>query len=442
MQIPEPVIACLKILREAGYPSYLVGGCVRDLFLGKEPEDFDIATAAPPAAVMKLFPRVVPTGLPYGTVTVLLEKPIEVTTFRREGPYRDGRHPSTVEFGTDIGEDLSRRDFTINAIALDPLENVVIDPWDGRGDIKRRLLRAVGDPAQRFREDGLRLLRAARFVSQLGFQVEEGTLNALCGESERLAAVAAERRGYEFSLLITGANVRSALFLLVETGLMRFIVPELLKGKDLKQGRLHPDDVLGHNIKTCSLTPSRLEVRLAGLLHDVGKERWEEGPYGRYFPDHASRSAELVPVILERLRFSRRIIRTVTLLVANHMFFWRASQGLAPVRRLAARVGWEHFADMIALIQADRLAIWGDPAAAGVEELAAAASQVERERPPLTPAELAVSGEELMTELGLAPGPDLGTLKNRLLELVWEDPRRNRKEELLALARHVWEGFT
>jgi tRNA nucleotidyltransferase/poly(A) polymerase len=439
VRIPEPVIACLKILKEAGYPSYLVGGSVRDLFLGKEPEDFDIATAAPPAAVMQLFPRVVPTGLRYGTVTVILEKPIEVTTFRRDGPYRDGRHPSAVEFGTDIEEDLSRRDFTINAIAFDPLENVVVDPWDGRGDIKRRLLRAVGDPVQRFREDGLRLLRAARFVSQLGFQMEEATLNALYAENERLAAVAAERRGYEFSLLVTGESVRSALFLLVETGLMRFIIPELLNGKNLQQGRLHPDDVLGHNIKTCSLTPPRLEVRLAGLLHDVGKERWEEGPYGRYFPDHARRSAELVPVILGRLRFSRRIIRTVALLVANHMFFWRASQGLAPVRRLAARVGWEHFADMIALIQADRLAIWGDPAEAGVEELAAAASQVEQERPPLTPAELAVSGEELMADLGLAPGPELGALKKRLMELVWEDPRRNQKEELLALARRVWE---
>ncbi|BCV23399.1 MAG TPA: HD domain-containing protein [Firmicutes bacterium] len=436
MRLPEPVIACLRTLKSAGYPSYLVGGSVRDLLLGREPEDYDVATAAPPAVVRELFPRTVFTGPKYGTVTVLLSRPIEVTTFRRDGPYSDGRHPSHVVFSGDLREDLARRDFTINAMAFDPLEEELVDPWDGRADLKRRLLRAVGDPARRFREDGLRLLRAARFVSQLSFQLEEKTLSALKAEAGRLALVAAERRGAEFALLITGPNVRAALDLLVESGLMRSVVPELLAGQGVRQSRLHPDDVLGHNIKTCSLTPPQLELRLAGLLHDVGKpERWEEGPYGRFFPGHAARSAALVPVILRRLRFSRRTVRTVALLVAHHMFFWRAPQGLAPVRRLAAGVGWENFPAAIALIQADRLAIWGDPEAAGVRELAEAAAAVEAEHPPLTAADLALSSAELIAQLGLKPGPRLGALRRRLLELVWEDPGRNNKKALLDLAR-------
>lgn len=436
MRVPAYVWQCLRTLQEAGYPSFLVGGSVRDLLLGKEPEDYDVATAAPPDAVMGLFARVLPTGLPFGTVTVLLERPIEVTTFRRDGPYPDGRHPSRVDFGCSIEEDLARRDFTINAIALDPLSGLVVDPWRGREDLKKRLLRAVGEPVARFREDGLRLLRLARFVAQLGFQVEEKTLAAARSEAAYLAQVAAERRGREFSLLLLGGSVRPALELLLDCGLMPALIPELLAGQGVRQSRLHPDDVLGHNIKTCSFTPPRLELRLAGLLHDVGKPGLaEEGPYGPYFPGHAERSAALVPRLLGRLRFSRRTIRTVALLVANHMFFWRAAQGLVPVRRLAARVGWEHFDDIIALIQADRLAIWGDPEAAGIRELAEAAAAVKAEHVPLTAAELALTSRELMTALGLGPGPELGKLRQRLLELVWEDPARNRKKDLLALAR-------
>lgn len=436
MHLPEPVLTCLKTLKGAGYPSYLVGGCVRDLLLGEEPGDYDIATAAPPEAVRALFPRTIPTGLRYGTVTVLLDLPIEVTTFRRDREYRDGRHPAAIAFAEDIQADLARRDFTINAMAFDPLTEELLDPWGGRADLKLRLIRAVGDPALRFREDGLRLLRAARFVSQLGFQLEAKTAAALRAEGERLSAVAPERRGAEFSLLVTGQGVRTALTVLVESGLMRHLIPELLAGRGVRQGHLHPDDVLGHNIKTCSLTPPQLELRLAGLLHDVGKpERWEEGPYGRFFPGHAARSAALVPVVLNRLRYSRRIVRRVALLVAHHMFFWRASQGLAPVRRLAAAVGWDNFAALIQLIQADRLAIWGEPAAAGIDELAQAAAAVQAERPPLKAEELALSAADLMAALGLKPGPELGRLRERLLELVWEDPRRNSKEALLALAR-------
>jgi tRNA nucleotidyltransferase (CCA-adding enzyme) len=438
MKIPETVLECIRVLWEAGYPSYLVGGSVRDLLLDREPEDYDIATVATPEQVTALFPRVIPTGVEFGTVTVVLDRPLEVTTLRSDGAYRDGRHPSSVKFGCSVQEDLARRDFTVNAMALNPLTGTLVDPWGGRLDLSNKILRAVGEPQERFREDGLRLLRAARFVSQLGFQIEEKTLQALMQEAGRLQGVARERRGHEFSLLLVGPNVRAALELLVDTGLMASLIPELMEGKGLKQGRLHPDDVLGHNIRTCSLTPPDLKLRLAGLLHDVGKyQGWTEGPYGRYFPGHATRSAALIPEILSRLCFKKRLIRTVTLLVANHMFFWRAEMGLAPVRRLAARVGWLEFDNVITLIAADRMSIWGDPQAAGLNELYEAAAAVKKEHPPLTARELALTSGEMMSALNLTPGPAVGALRQELLEQVWENPDLNTRQELLVRARRL-----
>lgn len=434
--VPETVLQCITTLQQAGYPSYLVGGCVRDLLLGKEPQDFDIATAASPETVGRLFRRVVPTGLPFGTVTVLLPDPIEVTTFRYDGRYTDGRHPEQVEFTSDLEADLARRDFTVNAMAWDPVADTLVDPWGGRRDLKQGLIRSVGDPAARFGEDGLRLLRAVRFVSQLEFTIEAETLAALGAGAAGLQRVAKERIGREFAQLVVGEGVFEALWLLVDTGLLEYIVPELLCGQGVKQGRLHREDVLGHNLRTCSLTPPELPVRLAGLLHDVGKAgEFSEGPYGRFFPGHAARSAAAIPPILRRLCYNRQLVNTVTLLVGNHMFFWREPQGLPPVRRLAAQVGWDNFGLLIELIKADRSAIWADPQQAGIGDLEAAYRQVVAERPPLTAAELALSSEELMEELGVEPGPALGALRQQLLEAVWDNPALNARPHLLALAR-------
>lgn len=434
--VPETVIQCLTVLQQAGYPTYLVGGCVRDLMLGMEPQDFDVATAALPETVQQLFPRTVPTGLPFGTVTVLLTQPIEVTTFRSDGRYLDRRHPEQVEFTDNIEADLARRDFTINAMAWDPLTDTLVDPWGGQADLKAGLIRSVGDPAARFHEDALRLLRAVRFVSELQFAIESNTLVALGKEASGLGKVAKERIGRELSRLLIGEGVLTALNLLVDTGMMEHIIPELMNGKGMKQGRLHREDVLNHNIRTCSLTPPELTVRLAGLLHDVGKVKgFKEGPYGRFFPGHAARSAAMVPEILKRLCFSKSTVKTATLLVRNHMFFWRADQGLAPMRRLAAQVGWDNFGLLIELIKADRLAIWDNPQAAGINELETAYRQVLAEQPPLTAAELALSSEELMNNLGLKPGPAFGALRQSLLEAVWSNPALNAPDELLALAQ-------
>ncbi|NLG87094.1 MAG: HD domain-containing protein [Firmicutes bacterium] len=434
--LPEAVIQCVTTLKQAGYPAYLVGGCVRDILLGHEPQDFDVATSAPPAVVQQLFPRVIPTGLPFGTVTVMLSLPIEVTTFRSDGRYKDGRHPAEIKFATDIETDLARRDFTINAMAWDPLTGTLIDPWGGQADLKAGLIRAVGDPAERFSEDGLRLLRAVRFSSQLKFDIEPNTRSALSQEASRLACVAKERIGQELTMLLLGEAVLPALRLLVDLGLLKYIIPELLKGQGMEQSRLHREDVLGHNLRTCSLTPPLLPLRLAGLLHDVGKPgKFQDGPHGRMFPGHASRSAALVPPILARLRYSRKLIKQVTILVENHMFFWRPDHGLAPLRRLAAQVGWDNFPLEIELIKADRMSIWGDSKRANIRELEAAARQIMAEHPPLSPAELALKSEDLMKALGLEPGPLVGKIRQYLLEAVWEDPALNAPEQLLALAR-------
>lgn len=435
--LPEAVLQCITTLKLAGYPAYLVGGCVRDLLLGQQPKDYDVATSAAPSVVQNLFPHVAPTGLSFGTVTVVLSQPIEVTTFRADGIYKDGRHPNKVEFIDDIEVDLARRDFTVNAMAFDPQANTLVDPFGGRGDLAAGVIRTVGDPVVCFNDDGLRLLRAVRFMAQLGFDIEPATRLAMSQEAFRLQCVAQERIGREFALLLLGDNdILSALRLLVETKLLGYIIPELLAGLGMEQSRLHREDVLGHNLRTCSLTPPKLPLRLAGLLHDVGKPgKFQEGPYGRLFPGHAARSAAIVPRVLTRLRYSRKLIRQVTLLVRNHMFFWRPHQGLPPMRRLAAEVGWDNFGLQIELIKADRMSIWGDAAKAGLPELEAAARQVVAERPPVTPSELALTSEELMTCLDLKPGPVVGAIRQYLLEAVWEDPSLDSPPTLLALAR-------
>ena len=312
---------------------------------------------------------------------------------------------------------------------------MLVDLWGGRKDIEKGLIKAVGDPGARFREDGLRLLRGVRFVAQLEFTVERDTLAAIKAEATGLQLVANERVGAELARLVVGPGVFRALRLLVNTGLMNHIIPELLAGHGVEQGRLHREDVLGHNLRTCSLTPPQLPVRLAGLLHDIGKgQGCKMGPHGRCFPGHAARSAAVTPTILRRLRYSKQLIKQVTLLVRHHMLFWRGPEGLPPIRRLAAQVGWDNFASIIELIKADRMAIWDDPKRASVAELDEAYRRIVAERPPLTTAGLVVSGADLMAEFGLEPGPIVGKIQQRLLEAVWNYPLLNTGKDLLALA--------
>src|SRR5437899_9537421 len=316
-------MAVLRTLRAAGKQAWIAGGAVRDLLRGKAADDFDVATDALPEQVVKLFPRVVPTGMQHGTVTVLTaEHKVEVTTFRGEGPYLDGRRPSSVTFLGDIDGDLARRDFTVNAIAWDPIAGVLRDPFSGAEDLRRCRLRAVGDPLDRFREDGLRPLRAVRFASTLRLALDRPTERAIPQALDVFAKVAWERVREELSkLLVRGDPASRGIRLLRRTGLLARIVPELLEGVGFEQNQYHAYDVFRHTLRAVDFAPRDLTVRLAALLHDVGKPRSAQPPEPRgehTFYKHEFLGEEMTREILLRLRYPHREVERVALLVREH----------------------------------------------------------------------------------------------------------------------------
>ncbi len=444
MRVPHVVRDFAKPFLAAGFQCHLVGGAVRDILLGRAHTDYDVATDALPSQVMPLFRRVIPTGIKHGTVTVLFkETTFEVTTFRTEAGYTDGRRPDTVTFAPTIEEDLSRRDFTINAIAYDLRAERVEDPYDGRGDLKRRLIRAIGDPAERFREDGLRTLRACRFAAQLGFTVDPPTLRAIPGALDILAKVSAERVRDEILKILQSPVPSAGLGLMKESGILSVVLPELLEGDGVAQGSLHCYDVLGHSLHACDAAPAAsLVLRLAALLHDVGKPRARgNAPDGRpTFYGHEKISEEMTRSILERLRLPNAVIKDTAHLVAHHMFNYQEEWTDAAVRRLVARVGEESIQDLIALRRADQIGMCRENAAVfpqGLSEFANRVQAVLGSDRALTVSRLAVNGTDLMQRLGLAPGPKVGIILQELLESVLEDPSLNQKEKLLEIAEKM-----
>src|SRR5947209_1832085 len=405
-------MAMLRTLRAAGKQAWLAGGAVRDLLRGKPADDFDVATDALPEQVVKLFPRVVPTGMQHGTVTVLTAgHKVEVTTFRGEGPYLDGRRPSSVTFLGDIDGDLARRDFTVNAIAWDPIAGVLRDPFSGAEDLRRCRLRAVGDPLARFREDGLRPLRAVRFACTLRLALEPGTRGGIPAALDVFSKVATERvRDELIKLLLRGAPPSRGLRLLHSTGLLARIVPELLESVRFAQNRYHRWDVWQHTLRCVDFAPADLVVRLTALIHDVAKPRCaapKEGAPGEHtFYDHEKVGAQLAAAILQRLKFPRRETERVALLVAEHNWHFLPEWNDATVRRVLARIG-----------PAELPALWGlrraDLKARGrlVEE--ALANQAEAEvrfqreidrAAALKASDLAIRGEHVMRRHHLGPG--------------------------------------
>src|SRR5437870_1728192 len=381
-------MALLRTLRATGKQAWLAGGAVRDLLRGKPADDFDVATDALPEQVVKLFPRVVPTGMQHGTVTVLTaEHKVEVTTFRGEGPYLDGRRPSSVTFLGDIDGDLARRDFTVNAIAWDPIAGVLRDPFSGAEDLRRCRLRAVGDPLARFREDGLRPLRAVRFACTLRLALEPGTRRAIPAALDVFAKVATERvRDELVKLLVRGAPPSRGLRLLLRTGLLARIVPELLESVNFAQNRYHRWDVWRHTLRCVDFAPPDLVVRLAALLHDVAKPRCagpkESAPDEHTFYDHEKVGAELAAQILQRLKFPRRETERVAHLVAEHNWHYRPEWNDATVRRVLARVGPAELPSLWALRIADLKARGGSAGEAlRIRGQGKARSRAESDRP-------------------------------------------------------------
>ncbi|MBS2027736.1 MAG: [cytidine(C)-cytidine(C)-adenosine (A)]-adding enzyme [Deltaproteobacteria bacterium] len=403
-QIPEYVTRVVRALDEAGHPSFLVGGCARDLLRGVQPKDFDVATRARPEVVLKLFPKTVPTGLQHGTVTVVEpEGHVEVTTFRGEEGYQDGRRPDRVVFLDDVESDLSRRDFTINAIAFDPHRQLMVDPFGGVKDLERELIRCVGKADDRFGEDGLRPLRAVRFASVLRFELEPETLAAIPRALNTYARVAIERVADELRKLLHGPRPSRGLQLLMDTGLWIRILPAL---KDESK------DALAHRFARVNFTPRTHAHRLAAL-----------------FWDH--------PKALEALKPSTELLKRVQEIDRHHTPM-STSKTDPELRRFASQVGRARLHDVLVLQRAE-LRTRGDAEAcrtfvanrARLHELLAS-------NPPLTAQELALRGDALASLVG-GPGPEVGRAQRRLLDAVLDDPTANTPErlrELLSPGRH------
>lgn len=443
MRIPAVVRSLAAVFRTHGRQCYLVGGAIRDISMGRPSADFDIATDAPPADVMRMFPRVIPTGLKHGTVTVLFKGThFEVTTFRVDDGYSDGRRPDSVTFAPTIGEDLARRDFTINAMAYDLHEDLLIDPHDGRGDLAAGLIRAIGDPDARFHEDGLRPMRACRFSAQLEFSVAEGTRAAIRRALDVVARVSVERIRDEILKMMEAPRPSRGFELMRDTGLLDLILPELAEGVGVEQGGGHCFDVFRHSLAACDAAlRSDVLLRLAALLHDCGKPRallaGEGGRTG--FQGHDRISAQITEAVMLRLKFPTLAIKRVTHLVKHHMFNYREEWSDAAVRRFLARVGEENVADLLELRTADVRGMCGQrEAPALLSGFMARIREAVNEGHALTVRSLAVDGRDLMESLALKPGPVVGTILEQLLQAVLDDPALNERGKLLEMAGRIY----
>lgn len=420
---PEPVLAVLRTLDAAGHRSWLVGGAVRDILLARRRDglDFDLATPATPDEVSRLFPRVIPTGIDHGTVTVLVGKEkVEVTTFRGEGAYVDGRRPESVTFHRDLEADLARRDFTINALAYDPIGGAFRDPFDGRADLRARVIRAVGDPAERFAEDGLRPMRALRFAAQLGFSLHPRTHAAIAGAVANVRRVSAERIADELGKLLVAPRAEAGLHLLRRTGLLEAILPAA--------AALAPR-ALDHVLRVVPRTPPRLEARLAALLH-------------RTRPDDAR-------AIALDLRYARRVADEVAALVAAHACVLdgaaREPESPAEVRRWLAAVGPARADAVLELRDGEAAASAPSRRARLRAELGAfraRIAEVTAAHPPLAASELALDGGAVMRILEIPPGPSVGEALRHLLDRVLEEPALNDRATLEVELSRWWQTRT
>ena len=495
VKIPYELQKMNSLFEAAGFEAYLVGGAVRDEIMGKGAHDWDVATNARPEDVIKIFRRVIPTGIKHGTVTVhFMKKAIEVTTFRTESDYSDGRHPDKVEYAGHIEEDLSRRDFTMNAMAASLADGHIVDPYGGADDIKARVIRAVGEPFERFMEDGLRPVRAVRFASQLGFKIEEKTWAAILREDilKKAAGISLERFRDEFCKILLSSVPSVGLKLLEESGLLKIFIPELLQGRACVQSDergFHSFDVLDHNFYACdgavlrggsqacdkfssggasdsseqSPADKLLILRLAALFHDVAKPSCKrvvpaEGDGGRQslsseqssagakitFYKHDEIGAKATKAILTRLKFSNAQIDAVCHLIKEHMFNYESSWSDAAVRRFVQRVGKENIDALFDLRLAD---IYGmkrvkvrlhDTAVCGkLLELRERVDKALQEKSAMGLKDLAVNGGDLIA-LGIPAGKKMGAILKELFEAVTDDPAMNSRDALLGLAKNLY----
>ncbi len=448
LKIPETVTRVTEELEHAGFEAFLVGGCVRDHFMGVNPKDYDITTNATPEQIIAVFGEDKTFyDNAFGTVGVKTEseqdflKVIEITPYRIESEYLDGRHPNVVSFSTSIKDDLGRRDFTINAMAYSPSQGHIIDLFDGLKDIEEKRIRTVGNPNVRFKEDALRLLRAIRFSAQIGFSIEKETFDSIVVNHETIKNVSRERIKDEFSKLINSKDPSSGIFLLFQSGLLEYISKDLVRAYGVSQNKGgHKYDVFEHLVRSLQYAADQdfsLEVRLAALFHDIAKPHTKREIKGKTtFFGHEVVGERVTRVTLEDLKFSRETIEYVCLLVRWHMFFSDPEQiTLTAVRRMLARVGETAIWDLIKLRQCDRIGS-GRPNA-NPYRLRKYVSMIEEAlKAPISLKMLKVNGVLLMKH-GFDAGKQLGDVLYALFDEVLEDPTKNTEEYLVTRATEL-----
>jgi len=455
MTIPDHILKILQDIQASGYEAYIVGGCVRDILMRKVPKDWDITTNAKPEEVIKIFSEAryennfgtvllpiraaVGPGEPKGR----LEDVVEITTYRSEQNYSDRRHPDIVNFETELFKDLERRDFTVNALALNPHDNQkIIDLFGGEKDIKLKIIRAVGEPSDRFKEDALRMLRAVRFSAQLDFTLEPKTQRAIVKLAGSLKFISKERIRDEIIKILASDRPAAGMMLLHDCKLLQYILPELEQGVDVKQDRHHIYTVFKHNILSLQYCPSKeWQVRLAALLHDIGKPKTRKIIGGiATFYNHEYVGARLTEKIMTRLKFSVADTSRVVRLVKNHMFYYNVGEvTAASVRRLLVKVCKENLQDLIHLRVADRLGS-GTPKAMPykLRHLQYMLETVQND--PISVKMLKINGNDLMKELKISPGPKIGAILEVLLAEVIEETELNDSKKLELRAKQL-EGL-
>ncbi len=412
---------------------------------GIEVTDYDFATNAPPQEVMRLFKRVIPTGIQHGTVTVLFRgRSFEVTTYRVESGYSDFRRPDSIDFTPSIEEDLKRRDFTVNALALNLSTGSLLDPHGGLDDLKKGIIRAIGNPLERFNEDPLRMVRACRFSAQLGFTVEAETLRAIEEASEKIDLVSIERIRDEFIKIVLSSAPSQGISLMDRTSLLTSVVPELEACKGVTQKGRHVYDVYEHSLKACAFAAPQIVIRLAALFHDIGKPATKviSGDGTAAFHRHEEASERIARGILQRMKFPRSIENRVCHLILHHMFDYHEEWSDAAVRRFISRVGPDYIHDLFLLRCADSRGIKGiETDCPKLLEFGRRIDKVIAEENTLSVKGLDVDGNILADEAGIPRGPAMGRVLNFLLESVIDDPALNRREKLVEIAHNFYRDY-
>lgn len=455
IKIPKEVTMVVAVLQGASFEAFLVGGCVRDLFMGNAPKDWDITTNATPEQIIALFPKTFYENA-YGTVGVVTcgeelgipcidetVKVIEVTPYRLEGEYSDNRHPDEVKWSANIEDDLKRRDFTCNAIAYNPVTGEVVDPHKGQEDIGSRTIRAVGVPSDRFQEDALRLMRAIRFVSQLDFDLDPVTRESIEKNAHLLANISRERVRDEFVKLIMSDFPMRGLILMKETGILQHVVPELERGIGVTQNQAHMYDVWEHNLRTLQHAADKswpLHIRLSAIFHDISKpetKRFSKEKNVITFYGHDVVGGRVTHEIMERLRFSKDLVEKVSMFVRWHMFFSDTEQiTISAVRRLITNVGKDNIWDLIDLRICDRVGT-GRPKEEPYR-LRMYQSMVEQAlKDPISLKMLKTDGKRIMDVTQETPGPKIGYVLHALFDEVLEDPTKNTEEHLDMRAKEL-----